>query len=155
MTIVSRRMIPFALVLAIAATLAVWMTAGAATPHGGGPSGLSPINFWAVTTSMHYSPNGSTDKKPAGATIQQTKKLLVSGKQIGRAFINGTVINNASWLLLNFEVRFPGRGRIEFQGALPPSGHNNIIPIIGGTGDFTNVHGWLATHKGTGTITFK
>jgi hypothetical protein len=41
MTIVSRRLVPFAAVLAIAATLAVWMTVSAAAPHGDGPSDLS------------------------------------------------------------------------------------------------------------------
>jgi hypothetical protein len=153
MTIVSRRIVPFAVALAIAATLAVWMTAGAASPRSNATP-LPRMHFMGVTTSMHISLNGATDKKPAGATIQQIQKLLVSGKQIGRAFIVGTFINNAGWGLLNIEARFPGRGRLELQGVTNGS-KNNTYAIVGGTGVFTTARGWAHGNHGNITVTFR
>jgi hypothetical protein len=94
MTIVSRRLVPFAAVIAVALTLAVWITASA----GGWPQNSSPLptmHFKAVPTSTHYSLNGATDKKPVGATLQETVNFISSGKQIGRGFIAGTIVNNA------------------------------------------------------------
>ncbi|HEV3311966.1 MAG TPA: hypothetical protein VG815_15760, partial [Chloroflexota bacterium] len=109
MTIVSRRIVPFAAILAVAVTLAVWITASAAVPRSN-PSALPTMHFSGVTTSFHISLNGATQKKPAGATIQQTQKLMAGGVVIGRAFITGTFINNAGWGLINIEARFTHRG---------------------------------------------
>src|ERR1019366_176350 len=56
MTIVSRRLVPFAAVIAVALTLAVWITASA----GGWPQGSSPLptmHFTVVPTSQHQSLN--------------------------------------------------------------------------------------------------
>ena len=152
MTIVSRRLVPFAAVLAVALTLAVWITASA----GGWPQGSSPlptIHFTVVLTSQHESLNGATNKAPAGATYQETAKLVSAGNQIGRAFIAGTIINNAG-LSVNIELRFPNRGRIELQGVWG-SGNHNTSAITGGTGVFATAHGWAVGHNKNVTVTFR
>ena len=153
MTLASRRLVPFAVVLAIAATLAIWMTVSAAAPRGGGPSPLPTMHFTVVPTSQHESPNGATQKDPAGATFQETAKLVSSGSQIGSAFIAGTIINKIGNSLLNIEARFPGRGRVELQGVSKPNGGGTEV-IIGGTGIFTGARGWAVgnTHI---TVTFR
>jgi hypothetical protein len=151
MTIVSRRLVPFAAVLAVAVTLTVWITASAAGPWS--PSPLPTMHFKVVPTSQHESLNGATNKAPAGATYQETAKLVSGGKQIGTAFVNGTVINNAGWSLLNIEARFPHRGRIELQGGNRPSGGGTDV-IIGGTGVFTTARGWAVGNNHI-TVTFR
>jgi hypothetical protein len=155
MTIVSRRLVPFAAIIAVAATLAVWMTVGAAAPRGGGPSALTTLHFTNVNTSQHISLNGATDKQPAGATVQSTGNIMASGRQVGSAFVNGTFINNAGWGLFNIELRFPGRGRLELQGAKGPSGNTSTFAIIGGTGVFTTARGWVVKSKSNIIITFR
>ena len=153
MTIVSRRLVPFAAVIAVALTLAVWITASA----GGWPQGSSPLptmHFTVVPTSQHQSLNGATNKAPAGATYQETAKLVSSGKQIGTAFVNGTTLNNAGWGLLNIEARFPHRGRIELQGTSAPSQNGSTDGIIGGTGIFTTARGWAVGNNHI-TVTFR
>jgi hypothetical protein len=153
MTIVSRRLVPFAVVLAIAATLAIWMTVSAAAPRGGGPSPLPTMHFTVVPTSHHASLNGATQKAPAGATFQETAKLVSSSRQIGSAFVAATIINNIGNALLNIEARFPGRGRIELQGVSKPNG-GGTDTIIGGTGIFTGAHGWAVGNNHI-TVTFR
>ena len=153
MTIVSRRLVPFAAVLAVALTLAVWITASA----GGWPQGSSPLptmHFTAVATSTHYSLNGATQKNPVGATFQETLNFISSGKQIGRGFIAGTIVTNAGASLVNIEARFPHRGRVELQGVWG-SGNNNTSAIIGGTGVFTTASGWAIGHNKNVTVTFR
>lgn len=88
MTIISRRPVPFAAVIAFAATLAVWVTVAAAAP-GRGHSGVTTLHFTSVNTSQHSSLNGATDKQPAGATVQSTGNIMASGKQVGRPFVSG------------------------------------------------------------------
>jgi hypothetical protein len=111
------------------------------------------MHFTGVTTSSHESLNGATNKEPVGATFQETQKLMASGRQIGRAFISATVINNAGWALLNIEARFPGRGRLELQGA--STGNTNTYAITGGTGVFATVRGWATGHKNHVTVIFR
>jgi hypothetical protein len=154
MTIVSRRLVPFAAVLAVAVTLAVWITASAAVPRSN-PQVLVPMHFTTVKTSSHLSPNGATQKKLAGATIQGTDKLVSAGRQIGRDFALGTFINNAGWGLVNIEVRFSHRGRLELQGTIPPSGNTKTFAIIGGTGVFATARGWAVSHGHNVTVTFR
>jgi hypothetical protein len=43
--------------------------------------------------------------------------------QIGRFFVSGTIVTSSSWALQTIEARFPGRGRLELQGAKPPMGN--------------------------------
>ena len=153
MTIVSRRLVPFAAVLAVALTLAVWITASA----GGWPQGSSPLppmHLKTVQTSKHISLNGSTDQNPTGATIQQTANLLASGKQVGRAFIACTFVDNVAAGLCNFEARFPGRGRLELQGGVTGNA-SRTFAIIGGTGVYTTARGWASLDNHNLTITFR
>jgi hypothetical protein len=154
MTIVSRRLVPFAAVLAVAVTLAVWITASAAVPRSN-PQVLAPMHFQGVLTSSHLSPNGATQKKPAGETLQATYKLLASGRQIGRAFFVATAINNTSWVLGNIELRFSDRGRLELQGTQSFSGNTQTYAITGGTGVFATARGWAIFHKNNITVTFR
>ena len=154
MTVVSRRLVPFAAVVAIAVTLALWLTASAAVPSSN-PAVLAPMHFKSVPTSQHFSLNGATDTNQSGATDQATYELLASGRQIGRAFFLGTGINKAGWVFGNIEFRFSGRGRIELQGTFPGSKHNDTFAIIGGTGVFVTARGWAVIHKGNITVTFR
>lgn len=156
MTAVSRRILPFAAILAVAVTLAVWITAGAAPPAS--PAGvLAPMHFRTVTTSGHFSPNGATQKNPVGASYQATVKLVSDGRQIGTAFLVVTIVNKAGWGLENIEGRFPGRGRVELQGMAPPNG-GGTQAITGGTGIFTHARGWATSRGKNGnnvTVTFR
>jgi len=155
MTVISSRILPFAAVLAVAVTLAVWITAGAAGPWS--PSPLPTMHFRSVTTSAHFSPNGATQKNPAGASYQATVKLVSDGRQIGTAFLVATVVNKAGWIFENIEGRFPGRGRVELQGMAPPNG-GGTQAITGGTGIFTHARGWATSrgkHGNNVTVTFR
>jgi len=153
MTIVSRRLVPFAAVLAVAVTLAVWITASASVPSATSAI-LAPIHFQTVQTSEHISLNGATDQKPTGATIQDTFNAMSAGREIGHGFITGTFINNAGFSLVNIEVRFLHRGHLELQGVWG-SGHNNTSAIIGGTGVFATARGWAHGHNNNVTVTFR
>ena len=87
--------------------------------------------------------------------MSQTDKLMASGKQIGSAFVSGTIINNVGAGLVNIEARFPGRRSLELQGATGASGNTNRHAIIGGTGVFTTARGWALSHKNHVTVTFR
>jgi len=152
MTIVSRRLVPFAIALAIAATLAVWMTAGAVAPRGGHSWTLQPMHFTTVPLSKHSSSNGATDKNPAGASFQATANLVAAGEDIGRGFELCTLLDNVS-ALCNIEFRFAGRGRLELQGV--SKGNISTFAITGGTGAFTTARGWAVGHKHHVTVTFR
>jgi len=152
MTAVSRRILPFAAILAVAVTLAVWITAGAAAPASPARV-LAPMHFRTVQTSKHISLNGATDQNPTGATIQQTANLLASGRRVGQAFIGCTFINAADGLC-NIEVRFSHRGRLEMQGGV--TGNNSkTFAITGGTGVFTTARGWVVVANKHFTATFR
>jgi hypothetical protein len=151
MTVVSRRLVPFAAVLAVAVTLAVWITASAAGPWS--PSPLPTMHFTGVTTSQHMSLNGATNKNPVGVSLQVTKKLVARGAVIGHAFGACTIVNSAGSALCNVEARFRHRGRLELQGLI--SGQTNTFAITGGTGAFATARGWWTGHKGHATLTFR
>ena len=151
MTVVSRRLVPFAAVLAVAVTLAVWITAGAASPRSA--TMLPTMHFHVVPISGHSSQNGATQKNPAGASYQEAFKLVSDGKMIGSGFIVGTFVNKAGAAFQNISVVFPGRGRIELQGVAPPSGNSPSV-ITGGTGIFAGASGKAVSHNKNVTVTF-
>jgi hypothetical protein len=153
MTIVSRRLVPFAAVLAVALTLAVWITASA----GGWPQGSSPLppmHLKTIPTSKHISLNGATDQNPTGATIQKTANVLASGKQVGRAFIACTFVDKVVAGLCNVELRFPDKGRLELQGGVTGSAAKTFA-IVGGTGAYATARGWVVVDHHHVTITFR
>jgi hypothetical protein len=153
MTVVYRRVVPFAAILAVAVTLALWINASAAVQTSS-PAVLAPMHFKVVLTSQHLSMNGATDRKPAGATTQRTFEAVAAGREIGHGFIASTFINNAGSSLVNIEIRVPHRGHLELQGVWSSS-HHNTSAIIGGTGDFATSRGSAVGHNQYVTITFR
>jgi len=150
MRTITRRIVPLAGIIAVTAILSVWVTAGAAPPRA---SVLPTMHFTVVPTWTHQSLNGATEKEPAGVTYQEEGKLVSGSTQIGTFFVNGTVLNNAGWSMQSIEARFPHRGRVELQGAEPPSGPNTSV-IVGGTGVFAHASGASVGKNKNITVTF-
>ncbi|HEV3312715.1 MAG TPA: hypothetical protein VG815_19560 [Chloroflexota bacterium] len=154
MTVVSRRLVPFAAVLAVAVTVSVWVTASAAVQTFSTPAVLAPMHFKTVQTSKHVSLNGATDQNLTGATLQQTANLLASGRPVGHAFIACTLFNNKSLVgICTIELRLTHRGRLELQGSV--MGNSKTFAITGGTGAFTMARGWVIVDNHDVTITFR
>ena len=112
MTIVSRRIVPFTALIAVAVMLSVWVTANAA--GGAEKTTPAPMTFTVIPTHEH---DNITGNGGLGQTAQQTFKMVKSGSKIGHGTTVETITPNHS-VFQNIEARFTRRGRVELQGAL-------------------------------------
>jgi hypothetical protein len=141
MTVFTRRVFPFAACIALTATLSIWIAASASSPATRAAP-LAPMHFKAITVSTHYS---FTGKQPGvGSTIQQVQVDRVGMQQIGTDIVSCTVLSKMQ-ALCQIAANFPGRGRIELQGALNVNAKRDLYPITGGTGQFATIRGWAVT----------
>lgn len=151
MTIVSRRILPLATVIAVTAMLSILATAGAAhlqTRH-------HSDNIWHFTvraTSERFIVNGATNKNPAGAQYVENAKLVQGSHRIGTAYVVGTIIGRSGRSLQNIAAVFPGKGELELQG-INTNGLGASV-ITGGTGVFGGVTGEAVGHNSKITLTF-
>jgi hypothetical protein len=98
-------------------------------------------------TSMHVPPDGITP----GSTITFTADVTAKGRPVGTAQAACVIVAGTAAQCQG--TTFTRRGQIQAQGPIDIANPSGTVAVVGGTGTYESVHGFISRKQLTATTT--